>query len=177
MFPNWATFLITYSCFTELSLYIFKRVGLVQSQHHYNLIECNLLSPWYSWTSPHLSLNSNQSLIQINVVVFSFSNPLTMHYSEGDVAMLTCWDEYNETIQISSVLYNYSTCSHGDTYGIQNLCDGQRACSFNVANSNVGSACRYDGKASLQVLYNCKRKLYFIQTLLQFILQLCDFEY
>ena len=100
-----------------------------------------------------------------------------MQYLEGDRAMLTCAGEYNETIQISSVLYNYSTCSHGDKYGIQNLCDGQRACSFDVTNSNVGSSCGSDGKASLQVSYNCKRKLYFIQTLIQFILQLCDFEY
>ena len=86
-----------------------------------------------------------------------FSDPFTMQYLEGDRAMLNCSDEYNETIQISSVLYNYSTCSHGDKYGIQNLCDGQRACSFNVTNSNVGSSCGADGKASLQVSYNCKR--------------------
>jgi hypothetical protein len=46
--------------------------------------------------------------------------------------MLTCTGEYNETIQTSSILYNYNTCSHGDKYGIQNLCDGQRACSFFV---------------------------------------------
>ena len=73
--------------------------------------------------------------------------------------MLNCSDEYNETIQLSSVLYNYSTCSHGDEYGIQNLCDGHTACSFDVNNSNVGSSC---GEASLEVSYNCKRKLYFI---------------
>ena len=100
-----------------------------------------------------------------------------MQYLEGDRAMLTCSGEYNETIQISSVLYSYSRCSHTDKYGIQNLCDGQRACSFDVTNSNIGSSCGSDGKASLQVSYNCKRKLYFVQTLLQFILQLCDFEY
>jgi hypothetical protein len=100
-----------------------------------------------------------------------------MQYSEGDVAMLTCSDVYNETIQISSVLYNYSMCSHDDKYGIQNLCDGHTACSFDVTNSNVGSSCGSDGKAALQVSFNCKRKLYFVQTLLQFILQLCDFEY
>jgi hypothetical protein len=91
--------------------------------------------------------------------------------------MWTCTGEYNETIQISSVRYSYSTCSHGDKYGTPNFGDGQRACSFNVTNSNVGSSCGSDGKASLQVSYNCKRKLYFIQTLLQSILQLCDFEY
>jgi len=28
--------------------------------------------------------------------------------------MLTCAGEYNETIQIFSVLYSYSGCSHGD---------------------------------------------------------------
>ena len=100
-----------------------------------------------------------------------------MIYLEGNRAMLNCTGEYNETIQISSFLYNYSTCSHGDKYGNHNLCDGQRACSFNVTNSNVGSSCGSDGKASLQVSYNCKRKLYFKQTLLQSILQLCDFEY
>ena len=33
------------------------------------------------------------------------------------------------------------------------------------------------GLMGRQVSYNCKRKLYFIQTLLQSILQLCDFEY
>jgi hypothetical protein len=135
------------------------------------------LSPWYSSHIAHLALNSNHSLIQINVVVFLFSDPFTMQYLEGDRAMLTCTGEYNETIQISSVLYSYSRCRHGDKYGIQNLCDGQRACSFDVTNSNVGSSCGSDGKASLQVSYNCKRKLYFVQTLLQFILQLCDFEY
>ena len=85
-----------------------------------------------------------------------------MQYLEGDRAMLNCSDEYNETIQLSSVLYNYSTCSHGDKYGIQNLCDGHTACSFDVTNSNVGSSCGTDGKASLEVSYNCKRKLYFI---------------
>jgi len=76
--------------------------------------------------------------------------------------MLTCSDEYNETIQLSSVLYNYSTCSHGETYGIQNVCDVHTACSFDVTNSIVGRSCGSDGKASLQVLYNCKRKLHFI---------------
>jgi hypothetical protein len=76
--------------------------------------------------------------------------------------MLNCSDEYNETMQLSSVLYNYSRCSHGDKYGIQNLCDGHPACSFDVTNSNVGSSCGTDGKASLQVSYYCKRKLYFI---------------
>ena len=93
--------------------------------------------------------------------------------------MWTCSDEYNGTIQISSVLYNYSTCSHADKYGIQNLCDGNTACSFDVTNSNVGSSCEADGKASLQVSYNCKRKLYFIQIVFHFILQLCylDFQY
>ena len=49
---------------------------------------------------------------------FSFSDPFTMLYLEGDRAMLNCSSEYNETIQLSSVLYNYSTCSHGDKYGI-----------------------------------------------------------
>ena len=31
-----------------------KRVGLVQSQHHYHLVECNVFSPWYSWQNAHL---------------------------------------------------------------------------------------------------------------------------
>jgi hypothetical protein len=97
-----------------------------------------------------------------------------MQYLEGDIAMLNCSDEYHEIIQLSSILYNYSMCSHADKYGIQNLCDGQRACSFDVTNCNVGSSCGSDGKASLQVSYNCKRKLYFTQTLIRFILQLCD---
>ena len=100
-----------------------------------------------------------------------------MQYIEGDRAMLTCPDEYNETIPIATVLDNYSTCSHGDKYGIQNLCDGQRACSFDVINSNVGSSCGSDGKASLQVSYNCKRKLYFIQTLIHLIKQLFFYFY
>jgi len=78
--------------------------------------------------------------------------------------MLNCSDEYNETIQISSVLYSYSTFSHGDKYGIQNVCDGHTACNFDVTNSNVGNTCGADWKASLQVSYNCKRKLYFMQT-------------
>jgi hypothetical protein len=34
------------------------------------------------------------------------------------------------------VLYSYRKCSHGDKYGIQNLCDGHTACSFDVTNSN-----------------------------------------
>ena len=88
-----------------------------------------------------------------------------MQYLEGDRAMLNCSDEYNETIQLSSVLYSYSMCSHGDKYGIQNLCDGHTSCSFDVTNSNVGSSCGSDGKATLQVSYNCKRKLYFIEIL------------
>jgi len=83
-----------------------------------------------------------------------------MQYLEGDKAMLNCSDEYNEIIQLSSVLYSHSTCSHGDTYGIRNLC--HTACSFDVTNSNIGSSCEADGKASSQVSYNCKRKLYFI---------------
>ena len=114
-----------------------------------------------------------QSITQINVsfVFFAFSDPFTMQYSEGDVAMLTCSDEYNETIQLSSVLYSYNTCSHDDKYGIQNLCDGRKSCSFYVTNSNLGSSCGADGKASLQVSYYCKRKLYFIQTLIDLIKQ------
>ena len=82
-----------------------------------------------------------------------------MQYSEGDVAMLTCSDEYNETIVLSAVLYNYSTCSHGDTYGIQNFCDEHPAYCFDVTNSNIGSSCGADGEASLHVSYNCERKL------------------
>ena len=77
-----------------------------------------------------------------------------MQYLEGDRAMLTCAGEYSETIQISSVLYSYSRCSHGDRYGIQYFCDGQRACSFDVTNGNVGSSCGSDVKASLQVTVN-----------------------
>jgi hypothetical protein len=69
-----------------------------------------------------------------------------MQYSEGDRAMLTCPDEYNGTIQIAMVLYTHSTCSHGDKYGIQNLCDGHISCSFNVTNSNVGSSCGLMGR-------------------------------
>jgi hypothetical protein len=57
---------------------------------------------------------------------------------------------------------------HGDKYGVQNLCDGHTACSFDVTNSNVGSSCGSDGKASLQVSYNCKRKLYFIEMLIHY---------
>ena len=86
-----------------------------------------------------------------------------MQYIEGDRAMLNCSGEYNETIQLSSVLYNYSTCSHDDIYGIQNLCDGRKSCSFDVTNSNIGSSCGADGNASLQVSYNCKRKLYLLK--------------
>jgi hypothetical protein len=74
-----------------------------------------------------------------------------MQYSEGDVAMLTCSDEYNETIVLSAVLYNHSMCSYGDKYGIRNLCDGRTSCSFDVTNSNIGSSCGADGEASLQV--------------------------
>ena len=83
-----------------------------------------------------------------------------MQYLEGDRVMLNCSDEYNETIQLSSVLYSYSTCGHGDKYGIHNLY--HVALSFDVTNSNIGSSCGAEGKASSQVSYNCKRKLYFI---------------
>jgi len=55
--------------------------------------------------------------------------------------MLNCSEEYNETIQLSSVLYSYSTCSHGDKYGIRNLC--HTACSFDVTNSNIGSSYKH----------------------------------
>jgi hypothetical protein len=72
---------------------------------------------------------------------------------------------------------HHSMCSHGDKYGIRNLCDGRTSCSFDVTNSNIGSSCGADGEASLQVSYNCERKLYLMQTLIQFILQLCDFQY
>jgi len=33
-----------------------KRVVLVQSRHHYHLIECNLFWPWCSWKIAHLAL-------------------------------------------------------------------------------------------------------------------------
>jgi hypothetical protein len=59
-----------------------------------------------------------------------FLDPFTMQYLEGDRVMLNCADEYNETIQLSSVLYNYSMCSHGDTYGIHNLSDGHTVCTL-----------------------------------------------
>jgi len=39
-----------------------KRVGVVQSRHHYYLIECNLYSSWYSWKIAHLAFNNNHSL-------------------------------------------------------------------------------------------------------------------
>jgi hypothetical protein len=61
---------------------------------------------------------------------------------------------------------------YDDIYGIQNLCDGRKSCSFDVTNSNIGSSCGADGKASLQVSYKCKRKLYFIQTIIHLIKQL-----
>jgi hypothetical protein len=135
------------------------------------------LSPWYSSHITHLALNSNRLLrVKFGFIFSLFSDPFAMQYLEGDRALLTCSDEYNETIQLSSVLYNYSTCSHSDKYGIQSLCDGHTSCSFYVTNSNVGSSCGADGKASLQVSYNCKRKFYFIQTLIHLIKQLCDFD-
>jgi len=93
---------------------------------------------------------------------FFLSDPFTTQYLEVDRVMLNCSDEYNETIQLSSVLYSYSTCSHGDAYGIQNLWDGHPVCCFDVTNSNVGSSYRSDWKASLQVSNYCKRTLYFI---------------
>ena len=43
-----------------------KRVGLVQSQHHYHLVECNVFSPWYSWQNAHLWLIKQQSFIYSN---------------------------------------------------------------------------------------------------------------
>jgi len=33
-----------------------KSVGLVQSGHHYHLIECSFFLPWYGWKIAHLVL-------------------------------------------------------------------------------------------------------------------------
>ena len=39
------------------------RFGLIQSEHHFHLIECNIFSPWYGWKFSHFTLNNNHSLI------------------------------------------------------------------------------------------------------------------
>jgi hypothetical protein len=39
-----------------------ERVDLVQSEHCYHLIECNLYSSWYSWKISRLTLSNNHSL-------------------------------------------------------------------------------------------------------------------
>ena len=43
-----------------------KRVGLIQRGHHYHLIECNLVSTWFSWNIAHLTLSNNHSLILVS---------------------------------------------------------------------------------------------------------------
>jgi len=40
------------------------RVYLVQSRHHYHLVECNLFSAWYSWNIAHLAWNNNSLSIK-----------------------------------------------------------------------------------------------------------------
>lgn len=79
-------------------------------------------------------------------------------YTEGERAHLTCSVEYKETMDIISNNYINGTCSHSETYGIRNICNGKTNCSFDVSNSNIGSSCGANGKANLEVKYNCIRK-------------------
>ncbi|CAG2234180.1 unnamed protein product [Mytilus edulis] len=85
------------------------------------------------------------------------SNPIVKIYTEGERAHLTCSKEYKETIDIISINYIHGPCSHSGTYGIRNLCNGKTNCSFSVSNSNIGSSCGANGRATLDVKYNCIR--------------------
>lgn len=42
---------------------------LVQSGHHYHLIDCNLSSPSYTWKIDHVGLHNNHSLTQTIVYI------------------------------------------------------------------------------------------------------------
>ena len=47
------------------------RVGLTQSGHHHYPLECSLLSLWYSWKIAHLALNTNHSLQEPNITIWT----------------------------------------------------------------------------------------------------------
>ena len=54
-----------------------KRVGLIQSRLLYHIIECNVLSPWYSWKNGILALKNKHSLfyiIRLSFIVCLFLN-------------------------------------------------------------------------------------------------------
>ncbi|CAG2242598.1 unnamed protein product [Mytilus edulis] len=78
-------------------------------------------------------------------------------YTEGGRAYLTCSGECNETIDITSIKYTKGPCSHSETYGIRNICNGKTNCSFGVSNSNIGSSCGANGTAMFKVEYYCIR--------------------
>ena len=51
-----------FQCFTI-------KIDLIQSRHHYHLVEYNLFFPWFtgSWKFAHWALNYNYSLIQYHM--------------------------------------------------------------------------------------------------------------
>lgn len=81
-----------------------------------------------------------------------------MTYLEGETAHLTCSTEFNETIEIATIKYEYGSCSHNHVYGIKNMCNENTECVFDVTNSNVGSSCGTNGLATFEVTYNCLRE-------------------
>lgn len=91
-------------------------------------------------------------------IMCTISDPIVKKYIEGEHAQLTCSVEYKEIIDIISINYIHGTCSHNETYGIRNICSGNTNCSFDVSNSNIGSSCGANGRATLEVKYNCIRK-------------------
>lgn len=81
-----------------------------------------------------------------------------MTYLEGETAHFTCSAEFNETIEIATIKYEYGSCSHNHVYGIKNMCNENTQCVFDVTNSNVGSSCGTNGLATFEVTYNCLRE-------------------
>ena len=78
-------------------------VGLVQSGHHYHLIECNLFSPWYRWNiDPMLTHSLTHSLILYKqlpwslcaifryVLLFTAHETKLLHYSGKNVYAFGC---------------------------------------------------------------------------------------
>jgi len=47
-----------------------QRVSPEQSGHHHYVIECNLLSPWYSWKIAELALSNTHSLTHLRKLAY-----------------------------------------------------------------------------------------------------------
>ncbi|XP_052097281.1 hemicentin-1-like [Mytilus californianus] len=95
--------------------------------------------------------------ISVGSATTTVADPIVKMYTEGEMAYLTCSVEFEETMEILSINYTNGACSHCKTYGVRNLCNGKTECSFEVSNSNIGSSCGANGRATLEVKYNCIR--------------------